>query len=121
MLLFRAGQPNEDLLEMIWANVRMPDEVVGDMMAMVAAGQIAETRLFEILAEAGLEDLSAVSREIRNRAERSMRNAIAAIPDGVYRSALDMDGSREEPIPLAVAVTVAGGRTAGALARVSPY
>lgn len=108
MLLLRAGRPNEDLLQMIRANVRLPDEVVGDLMAMVAAGQIAETRLKEIMTEAGLEDLSELSREIRDRAERSMRKAIAAIPDGVYRSALDMDGSPEEPIHLEVAVTVSG-------------
>jgi len=108
MLLLRAGRPNEDLLQMVRANVRLPDEVVGDLMAMVAAGQIAETRLKEIMAEAGLEDLCELSREIRDRAERSMRKAIAAIPDGVYRSALDMDGSPEEPIHLEVAVTVSG-------------
>lgn len=108
MLLMRAGQPNEDLLEMVRANVRLPDEVVGDLMAMVAAGEIAQTRLIEIMTEAGLEDLSPLSREIRERAERSMRNAIAAIPDGVYRSVLDMDGSPEEPIHLEVAVTVSG-------------
>jgi N-methylhydantoinase B len=100
--------------------VRLPDEVVGDLMAMVAAGQIAQTRLIEIMAEAGLEDLSPLSQEMRNRAERSMRKAIAAIPDGVYRSALDMDGSPEEPIHLEVAVTVSGEELSVDYAGTSP-
>jgi N-methylhydantoinase B len=37
-----------------------------------------------------------------------MRKAIAAVPDGVYRATVDMDGTGEEPIRLSVTVTVAG-------------
>jgi len=108
MLLFRGGEPNEELLTMIRANNRMPDQVVGDIMAMVAAGRIAEARLLELMAEIGVDDLGPISEEIRSRAERSMRTAIAALPDGRYHSAFDLDGSPTEPIHLEVTVTIAG-------------
>lgn len=108
LLLFRAGKPNEDLLQMIRSNVRLPEQVVGDMMAQVAAGQIGEARLLELMSEVGIEDLSGISSEIQTRAERSMRTAVAAVLDGTYRSALDLDGTREEPIHIEVTITVAG-------------
>lgn len=108
MMFFRAGKPNEDLLQLIRANNRLPDQVVGDLMAMVAAGRIGEARLIELMSEVGIEDLAGISAEIRLRAERSMRAAITAMPDGTYRSVLDMDGAPDEPIHLEVTVTVAG-------------
>ena len=106
MMFFRAGAQNEDLLQLIRANNRLPDQVVGDLMAMVAAGKIGEARLIELMSEVGIDDLDGISAEIRSRAERSMRTAIAAIPAGTYRSVLDMDGAPDEPIHLEVTVTV---------------
>ena len=108
MMFLRAGKPNEDLLQIIRSNNRLPEQVIGDMMAMVAAGQIAQERLTELMAEIGIEDLAEISGEIRGRAERSMRAAITEIPGGTYRSVLDLDGAPDEPIHLEVTVTVAG-------------
>lgn len=120
MMFFHAGTRNEDLLQLIRANVRLPDQVVGDLMAMVAAGRIAEARLGELMAEAGITELADISAEIRTRAERSMRRAIATIPAGTYRSVLDMDGAPDEPIHLEVAVTVAGDELTVDYAGTSP-
>ena len=120
MMLFREGKPNEDLLQLIRANNRLPDQVIGDLMAMVSAGRIGEARLVELMSEVGVEDLTEISAEIRSRAERSMRAAIKAIPDGTYRSALDMDGAPDEPIHLEVTVTVAGDEMTVDYAGTSP-
>lgn len=120
MMFFRAGKPNEDLLQLIRANNRLPDQVVGDLMAMVAAGKIGDARLVELMSEVGIDDLAAVSAEIRARAERSMRMAIDTIPDGTYRSVLDMDGAPDEPIHLEVAVAVTGDEMSVDYAGTSP-
>ena len=120
MMLFREGKPNEDLLQLIRANNRLPDQVIGDLMAMVSAGRIGEARLVELMSEVGVEDLTEISAEIRSRAERSMRAAIKAVPDGTYRSALDMDGAPDEPIHLEVTVTVAGDEMTVDYAGTSP-
>ncbi|HKV44591.1 MAG TPA: hydantoinase B/oxoprolinase family protein [bacterium] len=108
MLLFREGRSNDDLLRLIRANVRMPDQVTGDLMAQVAAGETAAQRLRELVEETALGDLDGVSREVCGRAESAMRRAIAAIPDGTYRSRLDTDGTGEEPVHLQAAVRVRG-------------
>ena len=120
MMLFREGKPNEDLLQLIRANNRLPDQVIGDLMAMVSAGRIGEARLVELMSEVGVVDLTEISAEIRSRAERSMRAAIKAVPDGTYRSALDMDGAPDEPIHLEVTVTVAGDEMTVDYAGTSP-
>jgi N-methylhydantoinase B len=108
LLYLREGRPNLDLQAMIRANVRLPEPVLGDIAAQIAAGETAARGLADLLEREGIGDLSAVSREICARTERSMRRAIAQIPDGVYRSALDLDGTGEEPVHIEVAVEKRG-------------
>ena len=108
MLYYREGAPNEDLQTMIRANVRLPEQVLGDIAAQIAAGDTAARALQDLIAREGIDDLAVVAREICDRTERLMRRAIAAIPDGIYRAGLDMDGTGEEPIHLEVAVDKRG-------------
>jgi len=108
LLYLREGQPNADLQAMIHANVRLPEPVLGDIAAQIAAGETAARGLADLLEREGIADLSALSREICARTERSMRRAIAQIPDGTYRSALDLDGTGEEPVHIEVAIEKRG-------------
>jgi len=86
------GRPNETLIEMIRANVRYPDEVIGDLEAQAAANAVGARRLVALLDEYGLEDTTAFSHAIFDRTERAVREAIAAIPDGEYTGADRFDG-----------------------------
>src|SRR5438552_338346 len=88
LLWMREGRINADLEAMLRANVRLPDQVLGDIAAMVASGETAARGLRDLLAREGIADLAPVSAEIRARTELLMRRAIAGIPDGTYRSAL---------------------------------
>jgi N-methylhydantoinase B len=110
ILLFEEGRRNQTLIDVLRANLRMPDQVVGDLMAQVAAGEAAAGRLLELVEEADIDDLGELSGEVRRRADGAMRRAVAAIPDGVYTGELDLDGTGEEPVHLQAAVTVAGDR-----------
>jgi 5-oxoprolinase (ATP-hydrolysing) len=107
MKLHRAGVPNEDLLMLLAANVRVSNFVLGDVQAQVTANQVGVQRLLEIMDTYGLDDLVEVGREIQGRSERVMRDAIEALPDGTYRYDVSCDGAGE-PLVLPVAVTVAG-------------
>jgi 5-oxoprolinase (ATP-hydrolysing) len=86
MMLFRAGLPNEDLLALLAENVRNPNQVLGDLHALVAANELGARRLVEFMAEYGLGDLAALAEIVQTKAETAMREAIRAIPDGVYQS-----------------------------------
>ena len=84
MKLFRAGEPNAELLEIVRANVRTPDETVGDLYAQTACNEVGARRLVELMDELRLESLEEASDEILGRSERALREAIAEVPDGVY-------------------------------------
>lgn len=105
MKLFRAGQVNEDLIQIIRANVRVPDQVVGDLYAQQAGNDVGAAKLVEMMEEYTLTDLNILSDLILTRSEVAMREAISSIPDGTYRSEVDIDGF-DEPLKIRIAVTV---------------
>ncbi len=105
--LFREGEPNEELFRLVRANVRTPFEVVGDLYAQAGSNEVGGERLIEMIEEFGLGDIESLSDEICTRSERAMREAIAALPDGLYEKEAYTDGF-DEPIRLAVSIRVEG-------------
>ena len=83
--LYRAGDPNMDVIRLIEANSRTPNRVLGDVNAMVAAGNVADMRLRELAERHGGETSAVADRRSDCLCrERMARDAIAAIPDGSY-------------------------------------
>ena len=105
--LYRRGELNEDLAAMIRANVRRGEMVLGDIQAQVSSNQVGADRLVAFMDEYGLASLTPLAHVVQERAERAMREAIRALPEGTYRSAIAFDGLGE-PLTLPCAVTVAG-------------
>lgn len=97
------GEENRDVVRFIRANVRTPDEVIGDIYAQVSAGEVGAARLVQLLDEFALPDIELLSDEIVTRSEKAMREAIRAFPSGTYRFGCMNDGF-EEPIRIAVAI-----------------
>lgn len=107
--LYDAGVLNEAVMEMIRWNVRTPDEVTGDIRSQIAANYVCTEKISQMLDEYGLDDLDDLADEIISRTEKSMRDAISDVPDGVYRAegiVEQMEG--KEDIIIRVAVTVDG-------------
>jgi 5-oxoprolinase (ATP-hydrolysing) len=86
MMLYRAGVPNDDLFTLIAENVRKNEEVLGDIHSFVAANALGAERLLAFMDEYGMHDLRALAHVVQARAETAMRDAIRALPDGVYTS-----------------------------------
>jgi N-methylhydantoinase B len=105
--LYQAGEPNGQLMDVIRANVRVPDLVLGDLRAILAAEHVGAERLCEFLEEYDLDDLQPLAEGIQSRSEQAMRRSIAAIPPGTYHHAVTVDGYGE-PVTLAATVTVDG-------------
>jgi N-methylhydantoinase B len=105
--LFRRGEPNEEILRLLRANVRAPFEVVGDLYAQAGSNDVGGARLLEMIEEFDLGDMEALSDEICARSEGAMREAIRALPDGLYENEAHTDGF-DEPIRLSVAIRVEG-------------
>jgi N-methylhydantoinase B len=107
MKLFHAGVIDEALVAIVRANVRTPDETVGDLYAQSACNDVGARRLVALLEEYGLDSVDPVADEIISRSEHAMREAIRAIPDGTYQHESMSDGF-DEPVHLRVAITVRG-------------
>jgi N-methylhydantoinase B len=109
--IFEAGRTNEAALDLLLANMRVPDERLGDLQASLAACRVAEKRIQEICARYGVDTLLEAVRLDLDRAEARMRASIAAVPDGTsyYEDYLEtFMGGRFEPLLLPLALTVKG-------------
>jgi N-methylhydantoinase B len=82
--LYDAGVLNESVLELIRWNVRTPEEVTGDIRSQVAANHVCAQKVIEMLEDEGLDTLDELADEIIDRTEKSMREAISGIPNGIY-------------------------------------
>ena len=103
--LIRQGEIDEGIVALLRANVRVPDQVIGDLFAQVNALDLMESRVLALMAEFSLDGLVELADEICSRSERAMRAGIRSLPDGTYRYAFDTDGG-VEPVHIETAVIV---------------
>jgi N-methylhydantoinase B len=108
--IYKEGVPNEDLFNIIHHNVRVPDQVIGDIRGQLSANHLSSKRVNELLEEYQLEDLRQVGNEIISRSEEAIRRQIRKIPDGTYTHSIDLDRWNDEQPRLSVAVRIAGDR-----------
>ena len=103
--LFERGEPNRELIKLVRANVRTPDETVGDLYAQASCNAVGARSLLQMMDEFGLESIDPLADAIIARSEGAMREAIRALPNGRYEHEVWSDGF-EEPITIKVAVTI---------------
>ena len=99
--LYEAGKANQTLFEIIRQNVRTPDEVTGDIHAMVGACEKMRTGVADLLAEYAMPDLKELASKIIELTRAAMSRAISEIPDGEYRTVTPID-SFDTSRPLAI-------------------
>ena len=105
--LYDAGHPNHALMDMIRWNVRTPDEVIGDIRSQISANHVCAEKICRMLEDYKMESLDDLAEEIIGRTEKSMRESIAKVPNGVYRAQgfiEQMEGRENVVINAAVSV-----------------
>ena len=109
--LYREGTLDEELLDFILRNVRVPKARVGDIHAQVAALHVGTKRLDELAAKFGVSVLNASIVEIFKRSEAVMRSVLKEIPEGTYHyiEHMDSDGIDPDPLTIDLVMTVGGG------------
>ncbi len=120
--LFRRGELQDDLFELLLLNVRIPEERRGDYYAQIAACRLGHRRLTEAAETYSIATLNAAFGEIVERTEKRMRQGVAGIPDGTYsfEDVMDDDGLGTVDIPIKVRIEVAGDRIRFDFAGTSP-
>jgi N-methylhydantoinase B len=103
------GERNRDVFRFIETNVRTPKEVIGDLYAQVAAGEVGSRRLAQLLEEFELSDIEALSEEIVTRSNAAVVSAVRAFPEGRFAFGCDNDGF-EKPLHIQVEVFREGDR-----------
>jgi len=97
----------EDLLTVLLANMRNPEERRGDLRAQIAAHRLAERRLEELCARRGRDEVRAAMEDLHAYSERMVRSAIARLPDGRYEAEDFLEPVAGE-LAIRAAVTIAG-------------
>ncbi|HEX6026133.1 MAG TPA: hydantoinase B/oxoprolinase family protein [Solirubrobacter sp.] len=110
--IYAGGQPARDAWEIVIANTRLPHWLAGDVRAAVAANDMGRRYFIELFEKYGKQVLLGSVDAMLAYAERRMRAAIAAIPDGTYQAEdfIDCDGVDPDPIRVRVRITVDGDR-----------
>lgn len=110
--LVTRGQLNDEFLNLFLANVRVSAERKGDLKAQLGALRVGAERLREIVARYGFKESDTYAQHLIDYTARMMRGTIAALPDGQYFAEdwLDDDGESEEPVRIAVTITIRGER-----------
>ncbi|WP_068799537.1 hydantoinase B/oxoprolinase family protein [Pseudonocardia sp. HH130630-07] len=108
------GEVLPDIVAFVLLNSRLPEERRGDLLAQTSALRLGGTRLVELCTKYGVGTVEAACEDMLGYAATRLGVAVARIPDGTYRAQdfLDADDAELGPIPVAVAVTVAGDRIA---------
>ena len=107
----KAGVVNQDLVDIIRMNVRIPERAMGDLRAQVTAVKTGEKRFLELLDRYGRPQVLGAIRTIMDQSEKSARLSTKSIPDGVYEAVSYMDDDGVDlgrPVPIKVRVIVSG-------------
>jgi len=121
--LTAGGVPNEDLWQVLMANVRFPETVRGDLNALIAACRLGSQRTEGLCVKYGAATVRAAMDLAINRAEEAVRHQIRQIPDGSYTAsiAMDHDGVVKDHHPrVRVTITIAADRMVASFCGSSP-
>ena len=99
------GKVNLDLVRILRANVREPNQVVGDFYSLASCNEVGHRRLVDMMKEIGLTSLDGLGEFIFSRTRDAMVERIKALPKGSWSNELVTDGY-DKPVKLAATVTV---------------
>ncbi|WP_171123373.1 MULTISPECIES: hydantoinase B/oxoprolinase family protein [unclassified Ruegeria] len=99
------GQVQPLLIEMIRANVRTPDQTVGDMYSLAACNEAGDRRLQAMMDEFGIDDLQSLSDFVIETSRKATLEAIAKVPSGTYHETMQVDGY-DVPVHMEVTLSV---------------
>src|SRR5436189_3725495 len=101
--LYEAGRPVQGVIDLIAANVRLPDMTLGDVHAQAAALRLGERRFHELCGKYGADVVLGSMAALLDYGERMARLALARLPKGTFEAenTIDDDGLGNGPFPFA--------------------
>lgn len=108
--IVKRGVIDKELVEIVRANSRLPDGVIGDMIAQISACNLGAERTLHLIGKYGLETVKASNARMLDQAEEIARKAIAEMPDGAWtvEAQLDDNGIGKDAVPLKATIRITG-------------
>ena len=106
--LIDGGELRQDIIDILRANSRLPSSLYGDLKAQINALDLGERRLATLLEEYGADIVREAFKELQDRAAKLMRSNISELPNGFFSCDdwLDNDGIIDEPLKIALDLTI---------------
>lgn len=106
--IVRAGQVQQDIIDIMMRNTRLPQSAMGDLNGQLSALDLGHQRLNELLNEYGPETISLALEALGNRAETLMRSELSNMPNGRWEAVdyLDNDGISDKALKIKVALEI---------------
>ena len=106
--LARAGKVNQDIIDILMRNTRLPQSAMGDLNGQLGALDLGVKRMDELLDEYGGATITAALEVLGHRAEALMRSELTELPDGRWEAEdyLDNDGINDEPLKIKIALEI---------------
>ena len=120
--LFDRGEMRQDVVDILMSNSRLPGSAYGDLNGQINALDLGMRRMDALLDEYGSETVSEALAALKARAAALMRAEIAGLPDGRVSAEdwLDNDGSVDQPLKVALDLTIQGETMVMDFSRSSP-
>jgi N-methylhydantoinase B len=108
--LARAGKVNQDIIDILMRNTRLPQSAMGDLNGQLGALDLGVKRMDELLDEYGSDTITAALEALGHRAEALTRSELTDLPDGRWEAEdyLDNDGIIDEPLKIKIALEIKG-------------
>ena len=108
--IYKGGEPDEEIFELLRYNSRTPQKVIGDVNAQIAALTTGKKRFRELHEKYGSGSVNAAVDSILDHGRRTSREGVADLPDGTWTAVdyLDNDGVNDEPVRMEAEVTIDG-------------
>lgn len=106
--LARAGVINQDIIDILLRNTRLPQSAMGDLNGQLSALDLGTKRMDELMEEYGAETVGLALDSLGHRAEALMRSELKELPNGRWEAEdyLDNDGITDEPLAIRVALQI---------------
>lgn len=108
--LVKAGVEDQEIIEIIGNQIRMPEKTFGDIRAQISSLMVGTDRINQLFTKYGKELVQRSCEELLNYSERRMRAGLEKLADGVYEAIdyIDDDGVSDDPIKVSVNITIEG-------------
>jgi N-methylhydantoinase B len=108
--IYKGGEPDEELHDILRFNSRLPNKVIGDLNAQVAALRVGERRMTEVFEKYGQDTVEECIDQILHHGEKTVREKLRELPDGTWYAEdfVDDDGITDELVKIGVEVTIDG-------------